>query len=124
MMHAATIIALLEATRFDDLPEHCPYGFWVTPNSDVYPVYTASGHSRVAGDILGYNDGPPSGDAYQRGWIGIASVPVPGGKRIMWYRRRHPDWTPDTNPNIPASQMRTMKDLAAFYDAELRLDPH
>ncbi len=121
-MHASAIIALLEATRFEDLPDQCPYGFWVTPQSDIHLVLRHAGHSAVAGELLGYKDGPPSMDAYQLGWITIVSVTA-GDEIIFWYRRRNADGTPDTKPSIPTSQMRTMRDLAAFYNAELRLDP-
>jgi len=101
-----------ESTRFDDLPAECPHGFWVTPGSDVHVVPTMSGHARAAGLVLGWDgDVSPLAAAYGAGWSSLVVEDAGRGERILWYRYR-------TRPT--RSQLKTMKDLAILYGAELR----
>lgn len=42
---------LIREMLFKDIPEEAPYGFWVAPNLELYPV-TFQGHTKKAGELV------------------------------------------------------------------------
>jgi hypothetical protein len=42
---------LIREMLFKDIPDEAPYGFWVAPDLELYPV-TFQGHIRKAGELV------------------------------------------------------------------------
>ena len=127
--------SLLESTSFLDLPDSPPYGFWISPGGEFF-VVSREKHEKVAKEIIKQN--PTLKDAYKlekhksfyhvhyfltrRKYIRVVESPFNSNKK---YYVDLFAYDPSTDKNISFapthSSLKTLKDIAKFYGAELIL---
>lgn len=120
---------LLEASSFSDLPDNPPYGFWIHPNGD-FTVVTMMNHDEAAMKIVNSN---PTLKAI---WIdktsGMTSIFMKEQEAYFVILRHNYNRVvisngtlfyakpvPKDNRVPTNSQLRTAKDLAAFYNLKV-----
>lgn len=124
-----------ESMKFADLPDTAPYGFWISPPGNFWSVEPYS-HEEKAHEIIndnqnllkGFQDyeayyeelerttGRPYYVSYQE-FLGhkasYCRIVIDRGLKVLY-------WDMYGGHKISSAQMRGAKDLAMFYNVELR----
>lgn len=122
----------LEFTSFLDLPEHAPYGFWISPDGHFFPVNFQK-HESVGMDIINknkvlaqeYDSEEDKHDVYsflqKRKWLRLARI----SSQIREYYVDSFLYDVDSMRSISFEPTRkslnTLKDICQYYSFTFKL---
>ena len=108
---------LIFESDFSELPENAPYGFWIYPSGEFSIVNGQRNHAQIAQEII--NDLFPPNTKYSNPNIFLLNN---GFMRCVSDEYTQSLFFDRDTVSPSSQQMRTLKDLAIFYNLTARRD--